>query len=441
MLNELMKNQILMIMPFVSLILSLGLMPLLCSKLWHRYEKHIVLSWVVLACVMLFSTKDVSYCQHHLLETLWMEYIPFVALVFALYTVSSGISVKFCPAPAVAQNCAILTLASFSASFIGTMGASMLFIRPFLKANASRKQKVHLVIFFLIIVSNIAGALTPLGDPPLYLGFLSGVPFLWTLENLYPQTGFLFIALMLIFYTVDVTLLKREDIHQKAVSTYLKRWSLSGKRNIVVIFLVSLLVGLSKFYPTTVLSTTLGVEFRIKEIFMVTSLLLLGVFSHQITEKKIYDYHDFNWKPIQEVSIVFFAIFICLIPVNMVLSYGKIGLFAPVMHFLDKSSYHAYFWVSGTFSAFLDNAPTYLLFLKLTGDSVATLVSEKKQVLSSISMGCVYMGAITYIGNAPNFMVVNISKQFGIKMPSFFVYTFYTCLILLPLFVLMNLIW
>ncbi len=436
-----MKNQILMVAPFVCLILSLGLMPLLCSRLWHRFEKQIILSWVVLSCSALFLTKDFHYCQHHLLETVWMEYIPFVALVFALYTVSSGISVKFCPKPAVLQNCAILTLASFSASFIGTMGASMLFIRPFLKANVSRKQKSHLVVFFIIIVSNIAGALTPLGDPPLYLGFLSGVPFLWTLENLYPQTLFLFVSLMLMFYVVDLSLLKKEKIDQKAADIYFKRWSLSGKRNIIVIFLVALLVGLSKFYPTTVLSTIVGVEFRIKEIFMVMSLLLLGVFSHQITEKKIYDYHDFNWKPIQEVSIVFFAIFICLIPVNMVFSYGKGGLFAPVMNFLDQSTYHAYFWVSGVFSAFLDNAPTYLLFLKLTGESVATLITEKKQILSSISMGCVYMGAITYIGNAPNFMVVNISKQFGIKMPSFFVYTFYTCLILIPLFVLMNIIW
>lgn len=437
-----MEKQVLMIAPFVGLILSIGLLPLLCSKLWHKFETQIILGWVALACISLFSFQEIKYCQHYLLHTMWMEYVPFVALVFALYTISSGINLKFCSTPSVLQNCSILSLASLSSSFIGTMGSSMLFIRPFLKANSHRKQKVHLVVFFIVLVSNISGALTPLGDPPLYLGFLNGVPFLWTLENLYPQTLFLFICLMALFYFVDSHFLKVEIFPlQSTKEHYFKRWSLSGKRNICVITLVSLLVGLSKFYPKTVLSTLWGVEFRVKDIFMIGSLLLLGVLSHQITEKKIHEYHEFNWKPIQEVSIVFFAIFICLIPVNAVLGYGKDGLFSAIMSYLDESTHHAYFWVSGLFSAFLDNAPTYLLFMKLTGDTVDVLVTQKKAILSSISMGCVYMGAMTYIGNAPNFMVVNISKQFGIKMPTFFVYTFYTCIILIPLFVLVNWIW
>lgn len=438
-----MEKQILMITPFVGLILSLGLLPLLCSKFWHRFEKEIVLGWMLLACCVLFVTQDLKYCKHHLLHALWMEYIPFVALVFALFTISSGINLKFCSKPSVMQNCVILSLGSFASSFIGTMGASMLFIRPFLRANALRQQKVHLVIFFVILVSNISGALTPLGDPPLYLGFLNGVPFLWTLVNLYKQTLFLFFALILMFYLVDHYLLKKEGIacQNDRNDSYLKKWSLSGKRNLCVIALVSLLVGLSKFYPKTLLSTVWDVDFRVKEVFMISSLLLLGVLSHQITEKKIHEYHEFNWKPIEEVSIVFLSIFICLIPVNTVLGYGKDGLFSSVVNFLDKSSYHAYFWISGVFSAFLDNAPTYLLFLKLTGDSVSTLVTEKKNILASISMGCVYMGALSYIGNAPNFMVLNISKQFGIKMPSFFVYTVYACVILVPLFVLVNWIW
>jgi len=347
------------------------------------------------------------------------------------------------------SNLLMLLIGTIIASWIGTTGASMLMIRPVLRANSSRKNKVHVVIFFIFLVSNVGGALTPLGDPPLFLGFLHSVPFFWTMQLL-PETLLVAGLALLIFFIMDTVLYKRE-----ADSSLQKNFAaeagtpvrIRGLFNFVLLAGVVgsvLMSGMLHLGEVTVWGITLELQNLLRDFL----LILIGLISLKTTRVEIRQGNEFSWGPIQEVAILFAGIFMTIIPALAMLRAGSQGHLAFIVNSV-KEPWH-YFWVAGGLSSFLDNAPTYLTFFNTAlgnfypgmpeTQAVARLLAEHPIYLKAISCGAVFMGANTYIGNAPNFMVRSIAEEAGVKMPSFFGYMLYSLLVLIPLFVLTTLI-
>lgn len=328
---------------------------------------------------------------------------------------------------------------------MGTTGASMVLIRPYLKANENRQSKTYLIVFYIFLVSNIGGSLTPLGDPPLFLGFLKGVPFFWTL-NLFPPMLLCVTLLLLIFYFYDRYQFQKENINitnQKPL-----KFQIQGKHNFLLLLLVPSAILLSgKIHLREV--SFLGVERPLQEWLRDLFLVLLAIISYLTTSQEVRDKNEFTFFPIKEVAIIFFGIFLSMIPAISILQAGEHGALKILVEKLEGAA--SYFWFTGILSAFLDNAPTYLTFLSscmgkfypgvVEKEAIHLLIKEHPSYLLAISCGAVFFGAATYIGNAPNFMVRSIAEERGIEMPSFFGYLFkYTLPLLLPIFILITLI-
>lgn len=351
------------------------------------------------------------------------------------------------------MNLVLLIIGTLLASWIGTTGAAMVLIRPLLRANAWRQQKVHVVVFFIFLVANVGGSLTPLGDPPLFLGFLHGVPFFWVTKALLPEMMLVSILLLAIFFVIDTLAIRKEgDAPDDGVKEPLK---IEGLHNLI--FLLGIMAGVL-FSGSVKLShiPIFGhVYVELQNWLRDGFLILMGVLSLRTTTKMIRKKNEFSWFPIQEVAYLFAGIFMCIIPALAILQVGTQGALAGLIEFV-KTPMH-YFWVTGGLSSFLDNAPTYLTFFNTALGSFGMPESAVPGMLGyadvalrnpafiadlkAISAGAVFMGAMTYIGNAPNFMVKSIAEEAGIPMPSFFGYLLkYSLPILVPVFVIVTLV-
>ncbi|OPY75020.1 MAG: hypothetical protein A4E64_02055 [Syntrophorhabdus sp. PtaU1.Bin058] len=401
---------------FPILILSIAVLPLVNSEWWGKYYGYVSLALMIPAGIIVASI-DKSTLVHVL-----TEYVSFIILLGSLFVIAGGIVIRTPVLGTTWPNCAFLLVGSVFASFIGTTGASMVLIRPLLRANRWRRHVSHICIVFIFLVSNIGGLLTPLGDPPLFLGFLRGVPFTWTFRLL-PHWAFAVSAVLLVFFFVDRHFVKREgqEEYLNALVDFEKdRFEIRGKINFIFLGMV-----VASFFIPPV----------IRELVMLAAAGLSVYF----TPLPLREENTFTYHPIKEVAILFAGIFITMVPVMKMLelSGSKLGINVP----------WKFFWATGGLSSFLDNAPTYLVFMT-TAKSVAQaqsivqnlIIGVPQIFLKAISVGAVFMGANTYIGNGPNFMVKAICEENGVSMPSFFGYMMWAIVVLIPVFILTTFI-
>ena len=432
-------------LPFAGMLLSIALMPLLLPKVWHHHFGKITVGWVLLLLLPFALTQGFGLTGSMLVHTLLGEYIPFIILLTALFTVAGGIFVRGNLHGSPGLNAGLMAIGALLASVMGTTGASMLMIRPLIRANDNRKHVAHVVVFFIFIVSNAAGSLTPLGDPPLFLGFLKGVDFFWTAQHLWPQTLFLVGALLLIFYFLDRWFYRQEGVKPVDPTPDTRRIGIEGGINFVLLGGVVALVLMSGLWKPGIAFDVAGTEVGLPQIVRDLALVGVALLSLALTKRQVREANQFSWGPMQEVAKLFFGIFVTMVPVLAMLKAGEAGAFAAVTRAVTAPDGTplpwAYFWFSGTLSSFLDNAPTYLVFFNLAGGDPATLMGALAPTLAAVSAGSVFMGANTYIGNAPNFMVKAIAEDRNIRMPSFFGYMAWSIVVLIPLFVVMTFIW
>ena len=428
--------------PFAGILLSIALMPLLAASFWHRHFGKIVTGWTLLFLIPFAATFGALPTLELSAHVLIAEYIPFIILLFTLFTISGGILFDGNLHGTARLNTSLLALGTVLASMMGTTGAAMLLIRPILRANDDRRHNVHVVVFFIFLVANVGGGLTPLGDPPLFLGFLKGVDFLWTLEHMALPVVLLAVPLLLVFYVIDSYLYRRHDEMTGKDPTPDTPLRIRGKINFLLLAGVVAGVLLSGTWKPGISVDVLGTPIQLQNLLRDVILLAMAAISLAITPKAIRQDNEFEWSPILEVAKLFVAIFFTIAPVIAILKAGTHGHLAGVVHLVTNDDGAPidimYFWMSGALSSFLDNAPTYLLFFNMASGDAQVMMDSLGTTLLAISMGSVFMGAMTYIGNAPNFMVKAIAEQRGVKMPSFFGYMLWSCGLLLPLLVLVT---
>ncbi|MGZ8368614.1 MAG: sodium:proton antiporter [Rhodoplanes sp.] len=426
-------------LPFVGTLLSIAAGPLLFPKIWHRHYGKITAGWSLLTIGSLALAYGAPATLAAVIHAILAEYVSFIVLLFALYTVAGGILVTGRLPGTPLVNTAALALGTVMASIVGTTGAAMVLIRPLLRANAARPYNTHVMIFFIILVCNVGGALTPLGDPPLFAGFLRGVDFFWPAQNLWQQTLLVAGPLLAAFLALDVWL-TRKDVRPPAPAAEPIR--VRGAINLVLIALIIASVLISAEWKPGVSFDVYGTEVALQNLVRDVSLLAIAMLSLRASPETHRRANEFDWEPIREVAKLFAGIFVAIIPVMTMLQAGRTGAFSWVFSVVSEPDGSpnevAYFWLTGLLSALLDNVPTYLVFFELAGGDAKELAGPLAGTLASISMGAVYMGALTYIGNAPNYMVYAIAQQNGVKMPNFFAYLFWAALALLPLFALLT---
>ncbi|MDP3928602.1 MAG: sodium:proton antiporter [Bacteroidota bacterium] len=422
------------VIPFVSLLLLIATGPVLFPKFWHHYYKTI--SVVLGLLVGVFYLVQL----HNMVLPIEAiaEYLSFISLLTVLYIASGGIYLFFDMESKASVNIVFLFVAAAIANLIGTTGASVLFIRPFMRINRYRLQPYH-IVFFIFMVSNVGGSLTPIGDPPLFMGFLKGVPFFWTLINLWLPWLVAMLMLLGVFYFFETRNKQLDDVD---VSThYSNRVIISGKRN-----LIWLLIGVaSVFLDPNIMDGLPHISFHGKKISFVREIIQLSAafLCFKFSNQKALKSNNFDFEPIKEVAFLFFGIFLTMMPALQLLE-AFAGAQKGQIAITDSLVY----WASGIFSSVLDNAPSYLnvfavilsdagLSLNNMADVKQFMTSERVHLLLSLSIGSVFFGAMTYIGNGPNFMVKSIAEQVGVKMPSFGKYIFkYSLPILMPVLVL-----
>jgi Na+/H+ antiporter NhaD/arsenite permease-like protein len=431
--------------PFAGVLLSIAILPLVATRVWHHHFGKIAAGWALAFLVPFAVVFGPGAAGSALVHTLVAEYIPFIVLLTALFTAAGGIYVRGNLHGSPATNVTIMAIGAVLASFMGTTGASMLLIRPLIRANDNRRHVAHVVVFFIFIVSNAGGSLTPLGDPPLFLGFLKGVEFFWTLEHIFPETLFLVGSLLVIFWVIDSHYDRKEGVLPVDPTPDSERLGLEGAINFVPLLCVMGLVLMSGVWKPGVSFDVFGTPVELQQIVRDGLLVVVTLVSLAITPRVVREKNQFSWAPMQEVAKLFIGIFLTMIPVLAMLRAGEAGPFAAVARAVTAPDGQplpwAYFWFSGALSSFLDNAPTYLVFFNLAGGEPQVMMTTLAATLAAISAGSVFMGANTYIGNAPNFMVKAIAEDRGIAMPSFFGYMAWSGAILLPLFVVMTFIW
>jgi Na+/H+ antiporter NhaD/arsenite permease-like protein len=432
-------------LPFAGVLLSIALFPLLAPHVWHRHYGKIAAGWAMLflaGFAIAFGPHTAfGVFVHALLE----EYLPFVLLLTALYTVAGGICVRGDLHGTPAFNSALLGLGVLLASVMGTTGAAMLLIRPLLRANARRKHVAHVVVFFIFLVANAGGSLSPLGDPPLFLGFLNGVSFFWTTVHLFLPMLLVCTLLLALFFLLDTYFYRRGHESERPFlypEPGHDAITIEGKLNFALLALIVVLVLMSGLWKPGIAYDVAGTEVELQNL--VRDLALIGVtfLSLAFTPRSARAGNAFDWAPIQEVAKLFAAIFITIAPVIVILRAGADGAFAPIVHLVtgaDGRPVNAmYFWATGLLSSFLDNAPTYLVFFNLAGGDPQALMQQGAVTLAAISAGAVFMGANSYIGNAPNFMVKAIAEANGVRMPGFFAYLGWSFTVLVPVFLLVT---
>jgi Na+/H+ antiporter NhaD/arsenite permease-like protein len=432
--------------PFIGILLSIALLPLFAPVFWHHHFGKVSAFWaIVIAVPLLITYKGVAL--HSFLHIMIADYVPFIILLWGLFTISGGILLKGTLRGTPVVNTIMIIIGTVLASWMGTTGAAMLLIRPFLRANNYRKNRAFMVVFFIFLVANIGGSLTPVGDPPLFLGFLHGVPFFWTFHIL-PHMLVTVLILLGIYFALDTYYYRKEGLKGPIDEEEKEPLRLVGGQNFI--FLVGvvgsvIVSGLVDWGEVT----TLGVTRSIQEWSRDGFIIAMGVLSLVFTSAQIREDNEFTWFPIKEVAYLFAGIFITMTPCLLLLLAGSKGALGFVIDSV-KEPFH-YFWVTGALSSFLDNAPTYLTFFTSAlgkfcpgapeSIAVSRLISENPLYLMAISAGAVFFGANTYIGNAPNFMVRSIAEEAGTPMPSFFGYMLkYSIVFLVPIFIIVTLI-
>jgi Na+/H+ antiporter NhaD/arsenite permease-like protein len=424
------------VLPFAAILAGIALGPLFFAKFWHRHYGKYSLACAfafLIPCALVFGPNVAAY---EFVHSMLIEYLPFIVLLFALYVVAGGVRFKGSLVGTPAMNTALLAFGTAIASGMGTVGASMLLIQPMIRANAWRKNQAHVFVFFIFLVSNIGGSLTPLGDPPLFIGFLEGVDFFWPAKWMLGPMLVVAVPLLAIFYALDTWYMRREETPPPPAEKL--EIGLEGKRNLVLLAAIVgavLMSGAVRWGEIEIYHTHVPVESLARS----AALLILAGVSLKITSWDSRLANGFSWEPMKEVAKLFIGIFVCIIPAIAIIGAGADGAAAGLIQTLNAGGQPnnvMYFWITGILSSFLDNAPTYLLFFNLAGGDAQMLMGPLAPTLLAISMGAVFMGANTYIGNAPNFMVKAVCEEKGIRMPSFFAYMGWACVILLPLFVL-----
>jgi len=429
--------------PFAGLLLSIAVVPLFSASFWHHHYGKFSLAWALALILPLAYVFGPAAAWHEVVHAVLLEYIPFVTVLFALYTIAGGICIHGRVAGTPLRNTALLAVGAALASLMGTTGASMLLIRPLLSGNEGRMHRRHAVIFFILLVGNVGGALSPLGDPPLFIGYLKGVDFFWSTRALLAPTAVVCAVLLLAFYVLDSSFARREAPHGDG-EVVRGPFRIEGAVNLLLLLGVVSDVLMSGVWKPGVDLTIFGTPVALQAIAREALLIALALVSLRVTPRAVREHNAFHWGPIVEVAKLFAGIFITIVPVIAMLQAGRDGALAPIVQIVSgpdgRPSERAIFWTCGILSAFLDNAPTYLVFFNLAGGNARALMGESALMLTAISMSAVYFGALTYIGNAPNFMIKAIAEDRGVAMPSFFAYIGYAALALAPLLVAISLV-
>lgn len=436
------------VVPFAGILLSIAVFPLLAPHFWHTHFGKVSAFWALAFLIPFTLFQGFDLALFELLHVGFLEYLPFIILLLSLFTVAGGVRVTGTLKGTPVVNTMILLIGTMIASWMGTTGAAMLLIRPILKANAERKNKVHVVVFFIFLVANVGGSLTPLGDPPLFLGFLKGVDFFWPTSHMFLPMVLVSSFLLVLFFAIDTFLYKREDKPETPVEVVAddgepkEKLGLDGKVNILLLGGVIGAVLLSGIWKPGISFTIFHVDVELQNITRDVLLLAIAGLSLVVTSKENRDANGFSWFPIVEVAKLFAAIFVTIVPAIAMLKAGTDGAMGAIVSSVSTEAGEPlnvmYFWATGILSSFLDNAPTYLVFFNTAGGDAVNLMGPRAETLLAISAGAVFMGANTYIGNAPNFMVRAIAEERGVAMPSFFGYMAWSCLILMPIFVVVS---
>jgi Na+/H+ antiporter NhaD/arsenite permease-like protein len=426
-------------LPFAGILLSIALGPLLFKSFWHHHYGKFAFVWATLTLAPMAALYGADTALAALVHALLGDYLGFIAILFALYVVAGGILVTGALRGTPLVNAAILAFGTVIASVVGTTGAAMILIRPLLRANAERFNNVHVVVFFIFLVGNIGGALSPLGDPPLFIGFLNGIDFFWPAKHLWLQTAFAAGCVLAVFVVIDAWFYfgdrKVAPVGEAAPHVAIR---VRGIVNLLLLVLIVAAVIDSALWKPGISFSVYGTVLELQNVARDAVLIVAALLSLWLTPDEHREANGFTWEPILEVALLFAGIFVCAVPVLAMLAAGHDGAFAWLLGAVTAADGQphlvAYFWLTGVLSAILDNAPTYLVFFKLAGGNTTDLMGPLSGVLAAISMGAVYMGALTYIGNAPNFMIYAIATERGIRMPSFFGYLVWSVVILGPVF-------
>lgn len=429
------------VVPFAGILLSIAILPLATPTLWHHHFGKIGAAWAAAFLVPFALIHGVDVAWYEAMHMMVLDYVPFIALILALYTTAGGVLLKGDVVGTPMANTAMLAAGTAIASITGTTGASMLFVRPMLRMNRSRDHKTHTFVFFIFLVSNIGGSLTPLGDPPLFLGFLRGVSFFWPTTHLLAPMLICAAVLLAIYFVLDTLAYRRESFPEQDVRAVVEELGLSGWINVALlgaILAAVLVVGVWQAGTVPILGQAMPIAVAVA----VVAMLAITLLSVKLTAPLVREANGFTWAAMLEVAKLFAAIFITIIPALAILKAGREGaldwLIALTSRADGSPSPAMYFWLTGTLSSFLDNAPTYLIFFNLAGGDPAALMGPMAQILLAVSCGAVFMGANSYIGNAPNFLVKSIAEENGVAMPSFFAYCGWACVFLLPIFAVLT---
>ncbi|OOG70694.1 sodium:proton antiporter [Algoriphagus sp. A40] len=434
-----------LVIPFVTLLLMIATGPLFYEHFWHHNYPKVAIGFSLLVVLYYLFVLDNVHAPVHALA----EYIQFISLLTCLFVASGGILIEIDKKATPLANVSLLLIGAVVSNLIGTTGASMLLIRPFIRLNKGNIQAYH-VVFFILMVSNVGGSLTPIGDPPLFLGFLKGVPFFWTIEHNWPAWALALALLALVFYFLDRKFGKANEDEYTEEIIYTNKFTLIGVKNFgwlaIIIAAVFLDPNVIEGVPAIVYD---GQKFSfLREIIM----LSVAFFSYKFADKRAIKGNEFNFEPIREVAFIFVGIFGTMMP-----ALELVGNFAKSPEGAEMITVNTLYWGTGTLSAVLDNAPTYLNFLAAAMASEGANINSIAEVrefadnsmndtdttfqLAAIAIASVFFGAMTYIGNGPNFMVKSIAEQSGVKMPSFFGYIIrFTLPILLPILFLVWLV-
>ncbi len=433
-------------LPFAGLLACIAVLPLLKSEWWEKYRSAVVAVWSLAFVVPFAVAYGAGSALESVLECMLNDYLTFIVLLFGLFCVAGNITLEGDLVGAPGTNLVLLLIGTLLSSCIGTTGASMLMVRPVIRMNAWRRQRSHIMVFFIFLISNLGGCLTPIGDPPLLMGFSRGVPFFWSLR-LFPILVLNMVILLFIFYRIDSRAYRWEIAQGRRpkIGSGGMGIRLEGAHNLIFLVTIVAAVILSGVLPGmpffqdgegNVLGIRIFREVRLTYPAMIEIAMILAsaFLSFKTTTKEIRRKNHFTWDAIKEVAVLFVGIFITMQPALVILKSmgGSLNLSEPFQMF----------WMTGALSSFLDNTPTYLVFLTTAGamgltGGVATVVGTVPvKMLTAISCGAVFMGANTYIGNAPNMMVKSISDENGICMPSFFGYFFWAVRVLIPVFIL-----
>lgn len=429
------------VVPFAGILLSIAVFPLVAPHFWHRHFGKISAFWAVAFLGPFTLVYGFSLAGYELLHVLFLEYIPFIILLGSLFTVAGGVRMrgKLTGTPVV--NTGILLIGTIIASWMGTTGAAMLLIRPILRANENRNHKVHTVVFFIFLVANVGGSLTPLGDPPLFLGFLKGVDFFWPTKEMLLPMIFVSSILLMIYFALDSYFYRKEGDVTPDHADEPDGLRLEGAVNILLLVGVIFSVLLSGVWKPGITFDLYHVPIELQNVTRDVLLISIALLSLKLTNDESRKANGFNWFPIVEVGKLFAGIFITIVPAIAILKAGQDGALSGVVNLVSSDGQPVnamYFWITGVLSSFLDNAPTYLVFFNTAGGDAQHLMGPLSETLLAISAGAVFMGANTYIGNAPNFMVRAIAEERGVKMPSFFGYMGWSIVFLLPIFALVT---